>query len=147
MPEWVTPVLAALIAAAAVMVTNLLNARSSAQQREDDRVERAADRDHEMNKWKAEREAARHQWLLDRRAEAYLALWEWCFLDQQDPKKAQTSWGIDVRLRAYASRPVADAYIVWWSDPDSATGEDDPKWQELVKLMRNDLGSNDNPSP
>ena len=143
MPDWLAPVLAALIAAGAVMVTNVLNTRNSRDQRREERKERAADREHELAKWRAEREAGRRQWLLDRRSEAYTNFWEWAYRAPDDPKREELRTTFDDHLRAYGSAALMTAYLAWLKADTAWIGptDEDPTWLEVVKCMRADLGS------
>lgn len=141
MSDWLVPVLTALIAAGAVFITNVFNGRNSTMERRETRKERAADREHEMEKWRAEREADRQQWLLDRRSEAYVSLLEWAHREPKDPQVKALRSTIDVHLRAYGGAPLIAAYEDWLNAPVADSGFDSPRWLEVMKRMREDLGS------
>jgi hypothetical protein len=144
MPTWLAPVLSAVIAATAVVVTNWLNSRHVAAQRLQDGRERAADRANELEKWRKQRDQEWARWLLERRAEAYTALWEWMWRDAEDPTKKERASTIDVAIQAYGSAAVVDAYLAWYKDDSwQGTVREDPRWQYLVDRMRYDLGSTD----
>jgi hypothetical protein len=139
--DWLAPVLAALIAAGAVIITNLFNSRASTAQRREAQAERAMDHAHEMEKWRADQEAARRKWLLERRADAYVNVVEWIYRDPQDPRVGELRSIIDVPLRAYASASVMEAYEAWLAAPEEESGLADPQWLEVMRRIRQDLSS------
>lgn len=146
MSEWLAPVLAALIAAVAVVFTNVYNTRTNAAQREAEAKERDAVRKNEMIRWHAELDETRRRWLLDRRAEAYMSLLEWSYRDDKDPKKEELRSTIEVPLRAYGSQAAVEAYDEWVNMPWEGD-EPNPWWRKALNRMRDDVGSNDSASP
>src|SRR4051812_42462915 len=115
MSDWLPPIAAAFIAAAAVLVTTLVNNHSTELQRRDSRAERAEDRDHELERWRQERLKERQTWLLDRRREAYLAALEYIYQADQKDQAAFTKMGQEAELQIYAfgSQTVVDAWRQW----------------------------------
>jgi hypothetical protein len=143
MPDWLAPVLSAAIAATAVLITTWLNSRSNERQRTADRDERETDRQHENAKWLVQARADKAQWLLDRRAEAYTAFWEWVHLPADSTASMKAKDTIEVKVVAFGSSRVVEAYNAWLAG-DGTTWED-PRWQELARRMREDLGSDTAP--
>jgi hypothetical protein len=145
MTDWLAPVTSAFIAAAAVILTTLVNNRSAEKQRRELRLERARDRDHELHRWQTERESERQKWLLDRRRDAYIVVLEYAFESYNDDEAAAVHRAqmAELQVTAFGSQRVVDAFRAWnqCTPIPGVEMRDHPAWLHLTKYMREDLGT------